>query len=51
MNIIVDPIVLVPCGHNFCKKCIAGKDSCLECEKKIKASVPSKIISDLATKF
>lgn len=51
MGLLQDPIILVPCGHNFCKKCITGHDSCLECDKKFKASVPSKLIGDLVNKY
>lgn len=50
MNLLQDPIILVPCGHTICKKCLKG-DTCLECDKKFKAQVPSKLIGDLVNKY
>ena len=51
MNMFSDPQVLSPCGHAFCKKCVASVDSCPQCDKKFKEKAPVKLISDLVTKY
>lgn len=51
MNLLNDPVVLVPCSHTFCKKCIAGKSICMECEKPVKGQIPCKLLGDLVNKY
>lgn len=51
MNLLQDPVIMVPCGHQLCKKCMQGNDTCMECDKKVKLTVPSKLIGDLVNKY
>ena len=51
MNLLTDPVMLVPCSHTYCKGCIKNTGACPECEKQIKAVVPSKLLGDLVNKF
>lgn len=50
MGLLNEPVILVPCGHTSCKKCLSG-NTCQECDKAVKAMVPSKLIGDLSNKY
>jgi hypothetical protein len=51
MNLLKDPVVLVPCSHTFCKGCMKGMDKCAECNKKCQGFVPSTLINDIVAKY
>lgn len=44
-----DPVELQPCGHIYCRKCVARCQSCPECRAKIASTTtPNRILINLA---
>ena len=46
----IDPVILVPCGHSFCGKCVEidGKTikNCFQCENKVLNVIKNKVLND-----
>jgi len=52
MEDLKNPITLIPCGHNYCEKCIAGDaDECKECSKDINFKFRNKNLEDIISKI
>ncbi len=53
LELQVEPVAIIPCGHSFCKACAKQVSQCPNCRNKIKGVVPNvsfaNIISGLAS--
>lgn len=53
LELQVEPVAVIPCGHSFCKSCAKKVTECPNCRGKIRGVVPNlsfaNIISGLAT--
>lgn len=46
MELLVNPIIAVPCGHRFCKSCCAGPE-CATCRAVIQSKIPDRLVEGL----
>lgn len=52
MEIMVEPRTIVPCGHTFCRGCIAAQNqNCAECRGPIQTTVTCRSLQNLIAKL
>eukprot|EP00330_Aristerostoma_sp_ATCC50986_P001427 CAMPEP_0114591672 /NCGR_PEP_ID=MMETSP0125-20121206/13665_1 /TAXON_ID=485358 ORGANISM="Aristerostoma sp., Strain ATCC 50986" /NCGR_SAMPLE_ID=MMETSP0125 /ASSEMBLY_ACC=CAM_ASM_000245 /LENGTH=103 /DNA_ID=CAMNT_0001789883 /DNA_START=669 /DNA_END=980 /DNA_ORIENTATION=+ len=51
MEMVKNPITLVPCGHHYCTKCLANATECKECEAEIEFKLKNKPLEIIVSKI
>jgi hypothetical protein len=52
MQILDAPVTCIPCGHSFCKRCIAKTNRCGRCGPNVAITYyPNDLLDNLTTKF
>jgi len=54
MDHLKNPVTLLPCGHNYCEKCVPKSAFCKECgEKQVKIEhiLRNKFLDDVLAKM
>jgi hypothetical protein len=47
MELLVEAMIAVPCGHRFCKDCCSAETDCPTCRTKIESKVPDRLVDSL----
>ena len=50
MQLMVNPVTCIPCGHSFCESCIGDDDECHACNMDIEYKFKNDLLTVIVSK-